>query len=94
VEESPARPAPADERAPSVRPAPARAPRGQGIKNAQSALRQLGYDPGPLDNVYGRRTRAAILKFQRTQRLPVTGVLDRETWSAIVAQLMPRRPAP
>jgi hypothetical protein len=64
------------------------APRiGTSIRIAQTALRRLGYDPGPPDNIYGRLTRNAILQFQRAQHLPITGVLDQETWSAIVALL-------
>jgi hypothetical protein len=77
-----------------ARPAGARAQRRQGIQNAQSALKQLGYNPGPIDNVYGRRTRIAIVQFQRAQGLPATGFLDRETWSALVAQLIPPRSTP
>jgi len=63
--------------------------RGGSVQNAQTALKRLGYDPGPIDNSYGPQTRTAILKFQRSQHLPATGVLDRDTWSAIVGQLMP-----
>jgi peptidoglycan hydrolase-like protein with peptidoglycan-binding domain len=59
------------------------------IQNAQTALKRLGYDPGPIDNAYGTQTRNAIQQFQRSQHLPATGVLDRDTWSAIVGQLMP-----
>jgi peptidoglycan hydrolase-like protein with peptidoglycan-binding domain len=39
----------------------------------------------------GRQTRNAILRFQRAQRLPVTGLLDDQTWSALVGQLVPAR---
>ena len=60
---------------------------GTSIKIAQAALKRLGYDPGPSDNVYGTLTRTAILKFQADHALPRTGVLDGETWSAIVALL-------
>lgn len=63
---------------------------GMSVRNAQNALRRLGYDPGPVDNRYGKRTRAAIMQFQRTHRLPQTGHLDRETWSGIVAELTAR----
>lgn len=63
---------------------------GMSVRNAQNALRRLGYDPGPIDNRYGKRTRAAIVQFQRTHRLPQTGHLDRETWSGIVAELTAR----
>jgi hypothetical protein len=70
-------------------PAPARRSGGISIKNAQAALKRLGYDPGPIDNAYGRQTRSAIMQFQRSQHLPVSGFLDRDTWSAIVGQLIP-----
>jgi Putative peptidoglycan binding domain len=73
----------------SPAPAPARRSIGVSIQNAQTALQRLGYDPGPIDNAYGPQTRNAIMKFQRSQHLPATGVLDRDTWSAIVGQLMP-----
>ena len=57
------------------------------IQTAQSALKRLGYDPGPADNTYGRQTRLAVLKFQADHALPRTGILDGETWGAIVALL-------
>lgn len=62
---------------------------GMSVRTAQAALKRLGYNPGPIDNVYGRLTRIAVIQLQRAQHLPATGVLDRETWSAIVAQLIP-----
>jgi len=61
---------------------------GMTIKNAQIALNRLGYDAGPVDNVYGRITRSAVVRFQRAQHLAVTGALGGETWNAIVAQLI------
>jgi hypothetical protein len=64
------------------------------ITTAQIALTQLGFEPGPVDGLLGRRTRRAILRFQRAQQLRATGALDPETWSAIVAQLMARRARP
>jgi hypothetical protein len=76
-------------------PAPntARVPAGLSIKNAQAAFKQLGFDPGPIDNVYGPLTRTAIVRFQRSQHLAATGILDEQTWGAIVARLMPQQPA-
>lgn len=81
---------PASDSPAAAPPPPAPLRPGLSIKNAQAAFRQLGYDPGPIDNVYGPLTRKAILQFQRSHRLPATGALDQETWSAIVVQLMPR----
>ncbi|MEZ4362230.1 MAG: DUF4388 domain-containing protein [Kofleriaceae bacterium] len=62
-------------------------PRGMSVQNAQIALKKLGYNPGPIDNKYGRLTREAILHFQRTHGLLQTGFLDRETWGGIVQDL-------
>ncbi len=79
--------APADKTV-AIRPAPGDSVHpGMSIQTAQTALKHLGYDPGPIDNSFGRLTRLAILKFQRDHALPKTGTLDSETWSAIVALL-------
>jgi hypothetical protein len=37
----------------------------------QSRLRNLGYDPGPTDGKYGRRTRAALASFQADHDLEI-----------------------
>jgi localization factor PodJL len=62
-----------DRTRPRRRSAPARPPL---VLEAQRALRDLGYDPGPIDGSVGPRTRAALEKYQATERLPVTGELD------------------
>jgi peptidoglycan hydrolase-like protein with peptidoglycan-binding domain len=56
-----------------ARRAPARQPF---VREAQRALRDLGYDPGPIDGVFGPRTRTALAKYQTSERLPVTSDLD------------------
>jgi hypothetical protein len=43
------------------------------VYDTQVALYQLGYDPGPPDGLYGRRTADAIADYQYEYRLPVTG---------------------
>lgn len=76
----------------SAPPAPAAipaAPPVMTIRNAQLALKQLGYHPGSLDAAYGRHTRAALVRFQRAQRLRVTGALDQATWQAILSRWTP-----
>ena len=42
------------------------------IREIQQLLMRLNLDVGPVDGVMGRRTRAAIVAFQRSQGLPVT----------------------
>jgi TPR repeat protein len=46
------------------------------VAAVQRALRDLGYDPGPVDGLPGGRTQSAILAFQRSKGLEETGVAD------------------
>ena len=41
------------------------------VAGTQSGLRDMGYDPGPVDGILGPRTRAAIRAYQKDHRLPV-----------------------
>ncbi|WP_306027162.1 L,D-transpeptidase family protein [Stappia sp. MMSF_3263] len=43
------------------------------LRDLQRVLDRLGYEPGPVDGVIGRKTRAAIRLFQEGAELPVTG---------------------
>lgn len=49
------------------------------VREAQRALRDLGYHPGPIDGTFSPRTRSALEKYQLAEKLPVTGQLDAET---------------
>ena len=42
----------------------------------QAGLKALGFDPGPLDGLFGRGTRTAIGKWQVSEGKPATGYLD------------------
>ena len=46
------------------------------VRAVQRRLRALGQHPGPVDGLYGTRTRAAIERLQRTAGGPATGVLS------------------
>jgi peptidoglycan hydrolase-like protein with peptidoglycan-binding domain len=46
------------------------------VRAVQRRLRALGHRPGPVDGLYGPRTRAAVERFQRTAGLPATGVVS------------------
>lgn len=57
----------------------------EGISGIQARLRNLGYDPGPVDHVLGRRTRAAVRAFQRDNPpLEVDGICGPETRAKLV----------
>jgi peptidoglycan hydrolase-like protein with peptidoglycan-binding domain len=59
------------------------------VRDAQVALRDAGFDPGEIDGVMGRRTRAALREFQASQGLPQTGRLDATTREELLAARMP-----
>ncbi|MDJ0949289.1 MAG: peptidoglycan-binding domain-containing protein [Alphaproteobacteria bacterium] len=44
-----------------------------GVKQIQSGLIQLGYDPGPADGYHGAKTSAAIREYQKNNGLLVDG---------------------
>ena len=49
------------------------------VKSAQEALRDNGFDPGPIDGIMGSRTRAALRSFQQSKNMKATGQLDADT---------------
>lgn len=49
------------------------------VQAAQEKLKEKGFDPGPIDGVWGPRTAAAVSDFQRSENLKVTSRLDAET---------------
>ena len=58
--------------------------RGVAVRAAQSRLRDRGFDPGPVDGVYGKKTRDAVKEFQRSLGvLKADGVIGVRTWDAL-----------
>jgi hypothetical protein len=49
------------------------------VREIQRALTELGYDPGPIDGLFGARTRAAIKRFQAEHGLVADGIVGRKT---------------
>lgn len=52
-------------------------------REAQQRLSDAGFDPGPVDGLYGRRTRAGLEAFQRHAGIAVTGRVDAATSNAL-----------
>lgn len=48
------------------------------IMQIQKALKNNGYNPGPIDNIFGTQTKAALVQYQKDKNLPV-GNLNIET---------------
>ncbi len=72
------------------------------IKRAQQVLLQLGYNPGPADGIWGKKTATAIKKFQQAKGFTTSGKLDGHTLVALglhppkktdIRQLLPQQPA-
>jgi hypothetical protein len=59
------------------------------LRQAQAALLYLGMDPGPVDGLRGRRTRSALIQFQESHGLPVSGELDDDTGVPLFAEAFP-----
>ncbi|MDI6825539.1 MAG: S41 family peptidase [Bacillota bacterium] len=57
--------------------------RGSGVRALQQYLAALGYNPGPIDGVFGPRTQAALVRFQRSEGLSPSGVADAATLAAL-----------
>jgi hypothetical protein len=52
-------------------------------RRAQQRLKELGFDPGPVDGLWGPKSQAALRRYQETYELPVTGEVDRPTLTAL-----------
>jgi peptidoglycan hydrolase-like protein with peptidoglycan-binding domain len=46
-------------------------------------LSDLGYDPGPIDGIYGEKTYNAVKVFESKNGMTVDGVVDTRTWSML-----------
>jgi murein L,D-transpeptidase YcbB/YkuD len=64
--------------------------KGDSVTRLQRALVAIGLDPGPRDGVFGRRTQAAVIAFQRQHGLVADGVVGRKTAAALNAALADR----
>lgn len=53
------------------------------VTKVQKKLKSSGYDPGPIDGDYGKRTRKALRAYQKDKGLAVTGAIDKPTLKAM-----------
>ena len=52
------------------------------ISEIQRALKNAGYNPGPIDNIMGSQTKSALKAYQKAKGLPV-GNLNIETLKSL-----------
>ncbi len=53
------------------------------IRDTQQALKDKGLDPGPVDGINGKQTKAALKKFQGQQNLTEDGRMGPKTLAAL-----------
>jgi carboxyl-terminal processing protease len=58
------------------------------VKNAQQMLKGLGFDPGRTDGYFSKETESAVKAFQKANKLPQTGKIDKNTAEVLQAKVM------
>ena len=65
--------------------------RGTDVGELQQKLKEFGYEPGPVDNIFGYLTQEALEFFQRDYRLRVDGIAGEEVFTLIQQRKLPVR---
>src|SRR3954452_22790324 len=60
--------------------------KGADVGTLQRVLVRKGYRLGPVDGIFGTRTKRAVLDFQRRQTLTVDGVVGPQTVASLAAR--------
>lgn len=53
------------------------------VRQIQTALKNAGYNPGPIDGRMGKQTRDAIKAFQKANNLAVDARVGKYTWALL-----------
>jgi hypothetical protein len=61
--------------------------RGENVQKLQKALQAKGFDPGPIDGIFGSKTRMAVISYQMSVGLEPSGVVDLEVASKLGMKL-------
>ena len=56
---------------------------GDEVRKIQTRLKELGYDPGSVDGIFGEKTRKAVVAFQRDNGLSQDGIAGPKTLAAL-----------
>jgi lysozyme len=81
---APATTAPVDTAA-AGKPLLARGTSGEAVKQLQELLIAKGFDPGPVDGIFGPLTQAAVEAYQTDRQLEVDGIVGPQTWGSLDA---------
>jgi len=56
---------------------------GVSVTDVQRALTRAGYETGPIDGHFGKKTRDALKRFQKAKGLKADGFVGKQTWSLL-----------
>lgn len=62
--------------------------RGSDVMEIQSLLSQIGYNPGPIDGIFGPLTQQAVINFQLDNNLTPDGIIGPNTYRILNKLLM------
>ena len=62
---------------------------GEDVRQVQELLKRAGFDPGPIDGVFGSTTEAAVRQFQTSRGLDSDGKVGPITMAALTASSVP-----
>lgn len=57
--------------------------RGASVTQLQQLLLSHGFNPGGIDGIFGSKTQAAVIAFQRSRNLVADGIVGVATWTAL-----------
>lgn len=66
--------------------------RGTDVRALQERLEAQGYNPGPIDGIFGSRTLAALNEFQANNGLDIDSVVSETAWQALNQSPVPQTP--
>lgn len=58
-------------------------PAADPVREAQRRLNAAGFDAGPVDGIFGPKTKRAVITYQAVNELPLTGELDAATLASL-----------
>ncbi|MCW5315969.1 peptidoglycan-binding protein [Nostoc sp. KVJ3] len=57
--------------------------KGEAVKTAQNALKQQGFYTADVNGVFDKKTRSAVIKFQKSKGLRADGIIGHRTLAAL-----------
>lgn len=67
--------------------------KGTDVRTLQERLEAQGYNPGPIDGIFGSRTLAALNEFQADKGLDINSGVSEATWQALNESTLPQQPS-